>query len=114
MQQTRQQLENKQNKQYFDKIKKEKREDEEHRRRIKEQIARDRAEQMAARQAAKQQRKSANSSPEPSTTSVKRARYCDMCMCYDGENKTINIFLIQRGTAAAAASTTIAVSAFVN
>lgn len=105
-------MENKQNKQYFDKIKKEKREDEEHRRRIKEQIARDRAEQMAARQAAKQQRKSANSSPEPSSTSVKRARYCDMCMGYDGENKTINIFLIQRGTAAA--STTIAVSAFVN
>ncbi|KAI7884325.1 hypothetical protein K492DRAFT_174236 [Lichtheimia hyalospora FSU 10163] len=71
MQQTKQQLENKQNKQYFDKIKKEKREDEEHRKRIKEQIARDRAEQMASRQAAKQQRKLASSSS--SETSVKRA-----------------------------------------
>ena len=64
MQHTRDQMEDQRNKQHFAKIKKEKREDEEHRRKIKEQIARDRAEQMAARQAAKQ-RKSDSSSTSP-------------------------------------------------
>ncbi|CAO3637574.1 unnamed protein product [Cunninghamella echinulata] len=45
---TRQQLENKQNKLYFEKIKKEKQADEEHRRKIKEQIARDREEKQSS------------------------------------------------------------------
>ncbi|KAI8142060.1 hypothetical protein BJV82DRAFT_158774 [Fennellomyces sp. T-0311] len=71
MQQTREQMEDQRNKQHFAKIKKEKKEDEEHRRKIKEQIARDRAEQIAARQAAKQRSKSETSStsPRPSSNS---------------------------------------------
>ncbi|KAI9278631.1 hypothetical protein BDA99DRAFT_492685 [Phascolomyces articulosus] len=64
MQQTKQQMEDERNKQHFAKIKKEKKEEEEHRRKIKEQIARDRAEQIAARQAAKK-RQSENVLPLP-------------------------------------------------
>ncbi|KAI9499261.1 hypothetical protein BDB00DRAFT_796052 [Zychaea mexicana] len=61
MQQTKQQMEDQRNKQHFAKIKKEKKEEEEHRRKIKEQIARDRAEQIAARQAAAKKRQSESS-----------------------------------------------------
>ncbi|KAG2223085.1 hypothetical protein INT45_008933, partial [Circinella minor] len=68
VQQTRQQMEDQRNKQHFAKIKKEKKEEEEHRRKIKEQIARDRAEQIAARQAVKKKRESENDA-SPSLTS---------------------------------------------
>ncbi|KAI7854646.1 hypothetical protein BDC45DRAFT_507790 [Circinella umbellata] len=73
MQQTRQQMEDQRNKQHFAKIKKEKKEEEEHRRKIKEQIARDRAEQIAARQAAKKKRESENDT-SPSLTSPLQQR----------------------------------------
>ncbi|KAL0078616.1 hypothetical protein J3Q64DRAFT_1765385 [Phycomyces blakesleeanus] len=52
-QETKESLEDKQNKAYFDKLRKEKKEEEEHRKRVKEQIARDRAEKAASRQVAK-------------------------------------------------------------
>ncbi|KAL1929004.1 hypothetical protein VTP01DRAFT_2063 [Rhizomucor pusillus] len=61
MQKTREELENRQNKLYFEKLKKEKKEEEEHRKRIREQIARDRAEQLAARQAEQKRRERNNS-----------------------------------------------------
>lgn len=59
MQKTKEELEDRQNKLYFEKLKKEKKQEEEHRKRIREQIARDRAEQLAARQAEKERRESA-------------------------------------------------------
>ncbi|KAI9319438.1 hypothetical protein BX666DRAFT_2025732 [Dichotomocladium elegans] len=72
IQKTRQELEEKQNKLYFEKLKKEKREEEEHRKKIKEQIARDRAEQLAARQTEKQ-RKKAGRDAENASGSPNRA-----------------------------------------
>ncbi|KAI9482969.1 MAG: ubiquitin-related domain-containing protein [Benjaminiella poitrasii] len=53
-QETIQSVEEKQNKIYFEKLKKERKEDEEYKKKIKEQIAKDRAVQMAARKAEKQ------------------------------------------------------------
>ncbi|RCH88797.1 UBX domain-containing protein 4 [Rhizopus stolonifer] len=54
MQEAQQSQTDKQNKVYFDKIKKERQEDEAHRKRVREQIARDRAEKIAQRTAEKQ------------------------------------------------------------
>lgn len=73
MQKTREELENRQNKLYFEKLKKEKKEEEEHRKRIREQIARDRAEQLAARQA-EQKRRERNNSVLSSERGGKRSR----------------------------------------
>ncbi|KAI8334563.1 hypothetical protein BC941DRAFT_431560 [Chlamydoabsidia padenii] len=77
---TKQQLQDQQNKLYFAKIKKEKQADEEHRRKIKEQIARDREEKVAERQRRLQQQKE---SSQPSSSSAsqqsKETRHHDVC-----------------------------------
>ncbi|KAI9301796.1 hypothetical protein BJ944DRAFT_242953 [Cunninghamella echinulata] len=89
---TRQQLENKQNKLYFEKIKKEKQADEEHRRKIKEQIARDREEKQSLLKQKKQQQPSSinndvSSSPSPSPSPSREYDECHLNIRQtDGKN----------------------------
>lgn len=61
LQEAQQSRVDKENKIYFEKIKKERQEDEAHRKRVREQIARDRAEKIAQRNAEKQRQNSAAS-----------------------------------------------------
>lgn len=64
MQEANQNKVDKENKIYFDKLKKERLEDEAHRKRVRQQIAADRAEKIARREAEKQRQDSPNSSFE--------------------------------------------------
>ncbi|KAI8097469.1 uncharacterized protein BX664DRAFT_326451 [Halteromyces radiatus] len=77
---TKQQLQEQQNKIYFAKIKKEKQADEEHRRKIKEQIARDREEKiMERRKQQQQQQQTSNSSSFSSLSSSQGTKNHDTC-----------------------------------
>lgn len=67
LQEAQQSRVDKENKIYFEKIKKERQEDEAHRRKVREQIARDRAEKIAQRNAEKQRQ---NSTASPTTLST--------------------------------------------
>lgn len=72
-QETRQSLQEKQNKIYLEKVKKEKRENEEYKRKVKEQIARDRENQIAATKAEKrrlEEKRSKAAKGEPTTTTT--------------------------------------------
>lgn len=53
-QETQQSLQDKQNRLYLEKVKQERKADEEYKNKVKEQIAKDRADQMAARKAEKE------------------------------------------------------------
>lgn len=72
MQEAKQTRVDKENKIYFDKLKKERLEDEAHRKRVREQIARDRAEKIAQRNAEKQRTASptAEANANGSSTSI--------------------------------------------
>ncbi|GAN03127.1 UBX domain-containing protein 4-like isoform X2 [Mucor ambiguus] len=70
LQEAQQSRVDKENKIYFEKIKKERQEDEAHRKRVREQIARDRAEKIAQRNAEKKRQNSTSSTTLPTEEST--------------------------------------------
>lgn len=72
LEQAKQDRIDRENKIYFDKIKKERKADEEHKKKVREQIARDRAEKIAARKAEKERQLSTDNKVEQRQQSSSR------------------------------------------